>query len=429
MRRSSSVASLALLTLAFAAGGGTAGCSDDEAAPKQEIGVAKSSLARDTSPNVSDAERDAFADERADFAVDLLKKVAEEKPGNLLVSPHSASMALAMTYAGTSGDAKAGMAKALRFSAPDDRLHALFNATDLALASRQHEPQYEGAGAVQLSSANSLWSQKGTDYENGFLDTLAKSYGAGVNLVDFRGAANDGACRAINGWVSDKTQTQIPELLSPQDTQDAKWVLVNAIYMKANWASRFDKAATVDGTFITASGASVTVPMMKAQYSMMAFHHEDFDAVEIPYDGGQLAMLAIVPAAGKYATFESSFTGKTIRDLALEPYLVDLTMPKFQVRSTIPMTKSLRALGMPTSGDFPGPADLINVIQETMLVADEDGTEAAAATAVIGLRTSAPNVPPKSLEISIDRPFLYAVVDRPTGTILFLGKTLDPSQK
>lgn len=408
----------------------SAGCSQTESDDgKQDIGVAKSSLARDTAPVVTDAERATFAGDRAEFAVDLLKKVREEKPGsNVLVSPHSASIALAMTYAGSGGATKTEMAKSLRFTLADDRLHAVFNATDLALASRQHEAKSEGGGAVQLSSANSLWSQNGAStYEPAFLDTLARDYGTGINLLDFIRNDGESARKTINGWVSEKTQEKIPELLAEGSVNRASWVLVNAIYLKASWQNRFEKTATADASFTTAAGATVTVPMMHGGGSWRAVHRDDYDAVEIPYDGGDLAMIAIAPARGSFATFTSTLDGKTLRELPLAPHVVELAMPKFETRTSVDMTTPLKSLGMPVSGDFPGSADRIQVIQQTMLIAQEDGTEAAAATAVIGRETSAPAEPPTVLKVSLDRPFIYAIVDKPTGTILFLGETLDAS--
>ncbi len=420
--RSSSLAILASITL-FA-------CSQTDSDDKQEIAVARSSLARDTAPVISDADRATFSDDRAEFAVDLLKTVAQETNGNVLVSPHSASIALAMTYAGTDGTTKAEMAKALRFSLPDDRLHAAFNSTDLALASRQHEATTERGGSVQLSSANSLWSQSGASgYAPAFLDTLARSYGTGVNLLDFIRDEGESARKTINAWVSDKTEEKIPELLAKGTTIGASWVLVNALYLKANWQRRFEKSATVDASFTTASGSTVTVPMMRATESLRSVHRDDFDAVEIPYDGGDLAFVAIAPAPGTFATFVSTFTGKTFRELPLDAHQVELSMPRFETRTSVDLTKALEKLGMPTKGEFPGAADAIVVIQEAMLIAQEDGTEAAASTAVVGFESSAPVDPPELLKISLDRPFVYAIVDKPTGTILFLGETLDASVK
>lgn len=422
---SSSLAALSFLAL-------VAGCSQTETDDgKQEIGVAKSSLARDTAPTLSDAERTTFADERAAFSVDLLKKVAEGRAGkNVLVSPHSASIALAMTYAGTGAGTKPEMAKALHFTLADDRLHAAFNATDLALASRQHAAKYEGGGAVQISSANSLWSQNGaSSYEPAFLDTLARDYGTGVNILDFNLDGGESARKTINGWVSEKTQEKIPELLGEGSVTGASWVLVNAIYLKANWQTRFEKASTADATFTTAAGSAVTVPMMHGDGNWRGVHRDDYDAVEIPYDGGELAFVAIVPASGTFSSFAQNLTGKTLRELPLADSAVELSMPKFETRTSVEMTKALQELGMPTAGDFPGNADRIEVIQEAMLIAQEDGTEAAAATAVIGRETSAPAEPPQKLKISLDRPFIYAIVDKPTGTILFLGETLDASTK
>jgi len=403
------------------------GCSESEPAGA-EISVARSSLARET-PVLTDEERTTFAADRADFAVDLLRKMTEgTAPGNVLVSPQSASVALAMTYAGSGEATKTAMAKALRFTQPEATTHAAFNATDLGLAARQHEAKSPEAGAVQLSSANSVWSRTRDIWEAGYLDTLAKHYDAGVNLVDFGQA--EAAASAINGWVSGKTNERIPELLTKEDVTGASWVLVNAIYLKANWASRFDKASTHDAPFHAASGATVTAPTMMQRESFRAVHRDDYDAVEIPYDGGQLAMVIVAPNGGTVSSLVGTLKGRDLLSLPLVSQLVDLWMPKFETRTTGTLTKQLEQLGMPTKGGiFPGGADEIAVVQEDWLAADEAGTEAAAATAVIGIESSAPVEPPKTLEVRLDRPFLYAIVDKPTGAILFLGELLDPTAK
>lgn len=359
--------------------------------------------------------------------MDLLRTVAGPSAANTLVSPHSASIALAMTYAGTTGETKDALAKALHFTQPEGTTHAAFDATDLALASRQHTAASPDAGAVELSSANSLWSPPGKQWDSSYLDTLARSYGAGVNLVDF--ADSVAAARAIDGWVSDRTHARIPELLTPAQVAGASWVLTNAIYLKADWASRFTKEATQDQPFHAASGATVTVPTMVQSSTLRAVHRDDYDAVELPYDGGQLAMILVAPTSGTFASFTSGLRGRDLLALPLESTLVDLSMPKFETRTKGSLSGALGALGMPLSGAFPGGASQIDVIQEAWLAADERGTEAAAATAVVGFDSSAPLDPPQPLEIHLDRPFVYAVVDKPSGAILFLGEMLDPSAK
>jgi serpin B len=423
--RMSSVLGLALPVVA--ALGVLSGCANDPPDATLAVAVARSSLARDLAPAITDAERVAFAADRADFGTDLFRAVAATTSENILVSPHSASVALAMTYAGTSGTTKTEMGKALRFTLPDAALHKAFNATDLALASRQHEATDRG-GAVQFSSANSLWAQSRDGWEAPYLDALAVNYGTGINLLDFRAAAEP-ARVTINAWVSERTKDKIPELLKRGMTNGVSWVLVNALYLKANWQQKFAKEATRDAAFTTATGASVTVPTMHQGASLRAVHTDDYDAVELPYDGGQLAMVAVVPKAGALGTFKSTLTGRALLELPLESQLVDLSMPKFKVRTNGELTGALASLGMPTSGAFPNGVGEISVIQETYLVADEDGTEAAAATAVIGRNSSASvGPPPKTLRIAIDRPFLYAIVDKPTGAVLFLGQTTDPTK-
>lgn len=431
-----SLACLFALVLTGATSQALVGCTSDhvEDAPTMPVTTARSSIARDASPTLSDDERVTFAVERADFAADLFRKVVATAPdANVLVSPHSASIALAMTYAGSGGATKRAMASALRFSLPEERTHAAFNATDLALATRQHaaDPARPSSGAVELASANSLWTQTRDRFDGAYLDTLARHYGSGVNLVDFVAGDGEPARVTINGWVSERTREKIPELLAEGSLRRATWVLVNALSMKASWQHPFDKVATSDGRFRTVAGASVTASMMRQQATLRAVHGETYDAVELPYDGGELAMVAVVPAAGTFDAWRASFTGRVLLDLPLSDNLVALTMPKFEVKpgaSPPNITGPLAELGMPQKGQFPGGADEIAVIQQTYLAADEAGTEAATATAVIGAPSSLVD-PPKTLTISLDRPFLYAIVDKPTGAILFLGQVVDPTRK
>ena len=435
----------ALLTAVLGLALGLAACSssssqswsDAPEAPSRggEGDTVRSALTRNMSPAPSSAERETFARDRADFAVRLYRAAAEGG-GNVFLSPHSVSVALAMVYAGARGDTAAEMKDALHFGLPDDRLHEAFNAIDLALASRGKDAKGKDGKAFQLAIANSTWGQKGTTFFDPFLDTLAVSYGAGLELVDFE-FDREAARMRINGWVADRTAQRIPELLTSGVLRpDTRFVLVNAAYMSAAWETSFVQDATIPATFTKQDGTAMQVPMMRG--SAVRRHRADagYEAVEMPYDGEELSMLAIVPSSGTFGAFESSLTGARVLDIlaGLEHAEVDLSFPKLALDGSFDLVPPLKSLGMKQAfvdggADFRGIGPwrpwITNVIHQTFLDVDESGTEAAAATAVV-VSPASGGAPPRIVRMVVDRPFILAIVDRETKTLLFLGRVLEP---
>ncbi len=440
-----SAASRLSLAVVLAALGASAaasvGCSSDE--PKDgaaKIEVVQSAQQRNLTPTLSPTETDILANGEADFAIDILKQVsssAEKANDNVFLSPHSISTALAMTYAGARGETAAEMKKALHFDLPDDRIHAGFDYLDLALQSRGKNATGKDAKPFRLNIANSLWGQQGSTFEPAFLDILAVNYGAGVNTVDFI-HATEPARLAINGWVESKTENRIKELLRKDVIDDStRFVLVNTVYFNASWASKFDPNSSTPGPFTKLDGSKIDVPMMQSDgISRPHMLTEELEAVELPYDGNELSMLVIMPAAGTYKTFESSLTGGKVLDIlaGLKSEDIKLSLPKLKVEADFSLREPLEALGMKkafTDGaDFAisksDPVSIAAVIHKTFLEVDENGTEAAAATAVVGKTTSVPIGEPKSMKV--DRPFLTAIVDRQTKTLVFVGRILEPKQ-
>ncbi len=410
--------------------------SDDGKAPVEEV---RSSLARDLTPAVSPAQLDVFAQDQASFAVDLyqaVRKVSAQQNDDIFVSPHSVSTALAMTYAGARGETRTEMKKALHYSLEDESLHHAFDYLDLALESRGKGAAASDGNPFRLRIANAVWGQKGTAFESPFLDTLARSYGAGVKVVDFVNATED-ARLAINGWVEDKTEDRIKELV-PQGGLDAatRLVLVNAVYFNAAWAVKIEAAATTPAPFYTVDGAAPQVPTMHVASRFGYSKGDAFDAVELPYDGGETSMLLIAPAKGTFATFESSLTGGKILDVLAglrNDKEVHVALPKLKLDAALKLAEPLKSLGMRKAfrgADFsgivaPSQLEIKEVIHKTFLDVNEKGTEAAAATAVI---VSNPTVDsrPEPIAIDIDRPFVIAIVDRQTKTLLFLGRIMKP---
>lgn len=362
---------------------------------------------------------------------------------NLVFSPASVTVALAMTRAGARGVTADEMDTVLGVGAADgptpadaDALHRSMNALTAALESRTGTYQRDGEPVeLVLALANAPWAQTGLTVETPFLDTLAAEYGAGLRVVDFVGDP-EGSRGAINGWVADQTRERIPELIGQGAiTPDTRMVLVNAVYLKAPWAREFKEFRTTDATFTTLDGDEVTVPMMSAEEFLDYAEGEGWRAVELPYIDGNLAMLLVLP--DQEHTFAARIATGVLDEItgALERTDVLLRVPRFDIGTTASLRDLLVSLGMSTAftdgADFSGittdePLAIAEVLHEANITIDEDGTEAAAATAVLMEATAAP--PAEPIEITFDRPFLFAVRDRTTGAITFLGRIGDPSE-
>lgn len=403
---------------------------------------ARSELARATVP-AADASLAGSAIEA--FGLDLYRQLAE--PGrNLVISPASAALALAMARAGARGETASQMDAVLR-SLGSDASAGWLNALEVALASRTGT--YPNPGdpegpelPVTLQIANAAFAQLGLSIEQAYLDALATRYGTGVDLVDYL-RAPDAARQLINGWVADQTADRIQELLVEGDvTTLTRLVLVDAIYLKAPWAQPFDPSSTKDEPFTLTDGSTISVPMMhlgpgdSILAGVAAAGGAGWVAVELPYLGRQLSMTIIVPT--DLATLRSSLSPGTLDGIlsALATRRVDLTMPRFQIETRGDLADALKALGMTVpfgdAADFTGitqqePLKIDAVIQQADIAVDEKGTEASAATAVAMVGVAGPNTPPPPLVVRVDRPFLFLLRDIPTGTVLFMGQVADPS--
>jgi serpin B len=396
-----------------------------------EVQILKGSIERDESPEVSPQDLAELASGNTAFALDLYRAV-EGGRKNLLVSPYSISVALAMTYAGARGNTEVQMASALHFTLPQERLHPAFNALDLALESRSEAPAEEEGDRFQLNVANAIWGEKTWPFLTSFLDVLSENYGAGLRILDFIKAPE--WCRTlINTWVSDETQGRIQDLLPPGSIDEStRLVLTNAIYFKASWYYPFDEAQTLPRTFTLRDGSEVAVPTMRATGPYRIAKGDGYEAAELMYLGEQLSMVILMPDAARFDEFESQLDAAALASIlaSMEGGWVDLSMPKFGCQTSLSLKETLIALGMTDaftlaanfSGiDETGLLFIDRVLHKTFIGVDEKGTEAAAATAVI--------MPPIGIpeEIHINQPFLYLIRDIPTGTILFLGRVVDPA--
>ena len=350
----------------------------------------------------------------------------------------SVQIAMLMAFAGAEGDTAAEMAGALGVSGID-RLHDAVNALDQLLESynREAEPLPDGTEQkVILSIVNALWGQSGFGFEDDYLDVLAGRYGAGMHVVDFVGAT-EAARQEINGWVADQTNDRITDLipagaLGPM----TRLVITNAVYLDATWQVQFDPEATEDGEFTLLDGTTVTVPFMHGDPMVPYAAGDGWQAFELAYTGGDLSMLVVLPDVGRFAEVEAQLGAGMLADAAgsLQPTMLLLSLPKFETRTQVSLREALSGLGMPmafdpVAADFSGITTeqavfVSDVIHEAFIAVDEAGTEAAAATAVV-MRATA--MPTDQVQVDVDRPFLFALRDRATGSILFMGRITDPA--
>lgn len=263
---------------------------------------------------------------------------------------------------------------------------------------------------------------------------MAENYGAGLRLLDFY--APEEARVTINDWVSDQTEGRIEDLI-PQGVIDnmTRLVLTNAIYFNAAWQYPFRKDRTADGTFYLLDGSEVTVPMMKQTESFGYAEGEGYQAVELPYEGRELAMVILLPEASGFEAFEGSLDAERVdaivKDLTHKE--VALTMPKFEFDSSFELAEILAGMGMPDAfneaADFSGMDGthllfIKEVLHKAFVSVDEAGTEAAAATAVVMALKGLPSPP---IEVAVDRPFVFLIRDIETAAILFVGRVVNPS--
>jgi serpin B len=397
--------------------------------------VMKSDKPRETAPATSQSDLTTLVNGNNAFALNLYQLLGKTG-GNIFYSPYSISEALAMTYGGARGETEKQMAAALQFLLSQDKLHAAFNSIDIELATRG-EAAKEGKDekGFRLNVVNAIWGQQDFKFTSAYLDLLAQNYGAGMRIVDYINAAEQ-ARQTINQWVSDQTEGRIKDLLPPGSVNFlTRLVLTNAVYFNAAWASQFEKSVTRDGLFHLLDGGEVTVPMMFQMKSFKYAEGTDYQAVELPYDGRQLSMVVLLPKSGQFEAFEAGLDGQQLQAIIgkLQNSNVNLTMPRFQIESEFNLKQALSDLGMSVAfsdseADFSGmdgQRDLYisDVVHKAYVSVDEKGTEAAAATGVVVGTTS---MPTNIKDMTLDRPFIFLIRDIPTGTILFLGRVMNP---
>lgn len=364
------------------------------------------------------------------FAFDLYQELKDEK-GNLFFSPYSISTALAMTYAGARGQTEKEMAEVLHFSLEQEPLHSSFSKLQSDLNAIQDK------GYVKLSAANSLWAQEGYYFLDTFFDLNKKYYGAGLNFVDFI-KQTETARKTINVWVEKETQKKIKELIKPRMLDSlTRLVLCNAVYFKGDWSSQFDKRGTIDADFYISPDKTIKVPMMrqKSKYKFKDF--TDFSAIELPYEGNDLSAVVFLPKEiDGLVELERNLTNDNVQHWIGElsnSYKSEtlVSLPKFKTAYEFELSYILAKMGMPHAfaeadlSGMTGKKDLFisKVIHKAFVDVNEEGTEAAAATAVV-----MKEIISTPIKFQANHPFVFLIRENKTEDILFIGRIIDPTK-
>lgn len=398
-----------------------------------EINKEKSSLMRKTDPVVTSYQKAELVFGNTKFAIDLYRKLATGS-NNIFFSPFSISMALAMTYGGAENNTAAQMKNVLQFTLCDSMVHNAFNSIDLQLSS---------SNDVSLSIVNQAWGRKDVRFDDDYLDLLALNYGSGMKMMDFENDP-EGCRQIVNNWVELNTNGKIRNLLTENSIKpNTALILTNAVYFLGEWLNRFDEKLTSDQQFYLEDGSSVVVPMMtlgkngeptRLNYSQTAF----CTAVELPYKGDDISMVVVLPSDSNLTGFGQMFTTEMIHEILENFDSADMyiKMPSFTFTSgSISLKTILESMGMTDAfnsqtADFSGiagphhPLWIDDIIHKAFIKVDEKGTEAAAATAV--LINDSLSVGPGNRSFIADRPFLFMIRDKATGTVLFMGRIMNP---
>ncbi len=382
----------------------------------------------------------ALAEANTAFAFDLYQQIRGEE-GNLFYSPYSISQAVALIYAGANGETAAQIAEAMNYALPSEQLASAFGEINTTLQEQvEAQPEEYRDAAFQLTIANSLWGQRGYPFADAYLNTLSELFGSELRFVDYREAA-EAARQEINAWVAENTNNKIPSVV-PEGvlTERTRLVLANAIYFNARWRNEFPAFSTQEADFTTLAGDTVQVPMMTQEGNFLFVDEDTYDAISLPYVGGTTSMVLILP--DDFSAFEESLDAATFQEIvgSLQAGRAIVEIPRFEINADLPLSRTLRQMGMEDAfngsaadfsgmvrdGEFPdGNLALDEALHRATVTVDEEGTEAAAVTILFMGATSAP--PPVTFTFSADKPFIFAIYDNQTETVLFLGRLVDPS--
>ena len=364
------------------------------------------------------------------FAVDLYARAAV-KAGNVFFSPYSLSTALGMVYEGARGVTADEMRSVLHFSMDD----AARRADTTAMMTRMNAPDK----AFELTTANALWVQKDYILEKSFLEIARSVYSGEARDMDFKVDAENSRI-TINGWVEKQTKDRIKELIpSGAIGADSRLVLTNAVYFKSTWADAFEKSATTPELFWTTPSSSKEISMMNRTGSFVYGEDDGVQLLSIPYKGKELSMVVLLPKDKDMAALEVKITAGQLKGWFSSMFRnkVNVSLPRFEFGMNLQLKNELQVLGMVSAfggADFSGITlanDLVigDVFHKAWVKVDEEGTEAAAATAVVMEITTAALQAEEPKEFRADHPFIFLIREDVSGEILFMGRMIDPTQQ
>jgi len=362
------------------------------------------------------------------FAIDLLKRINEISE-NIVVSPFIISSAMVLAYAGAAGSTKDEMAKVLHFNPRQIKFHRSF--------SKLQESVLAGAiDGIQLNIANNLWLQEGYHFRKRFINLLEKYYQIDVNQADFSGGNREDIRQEINQWAFEKTRENVADLIAPGVlTEDTRLVLANAIHFKGYWLNVFDQHLTIPEYFTNFDGQKVKADFMIRRGEYAYFDGNTFKALKLPYAGENFSMIVVLPDTNvKLPEFKKTLSAEALaKGLANMTYRdVQVMFPRFRTETQLNLEHIFARMGMQEAfsqnADFSGMTGrrdlkIDKIVHQAAIEVGEQGTEAAAATAVVMVQKSLPvfdDEPP--ILFKTDRPFLYFIIENRTGSILFAGR-------
>jgi len=370
------------------------------------------------------------------FAYELFSQLSNENDGdNIFFSPWSVSVAMGMTYEGARGNTATQMEEVLHIPPDNATRWNEFKALQTELNSPSN--------SYELHDANAYWADDSLDFRQEYFDILQDYYQAEATTLDLNGD-HQGSADAINAWVEEETNEKIKDLVAPTDFDaNTALVLTNAIYFKSDWKYQFESDDTTDMDFYTSDDDSVSAPMMRMTGSEETFNYyenDDLQALELPYSGDELSMVILLPKENDISKLDQYLSVDKVDDIKKEmsSSQVDIYLPKFKFEQKYRLETTLADMGMPDAFEGGGVADFsgmddgkyglwIDQINHKAFVnVNEEGTEAAAATAVVVTFESAPE---PGTVFKADHPFTFLIQQKDSGNILFMGRVMDPTAK
>jgi len=373
----------------------------------------------------------SLVDSLNNFSFEFYDVLKQENSGNIFMSPYSIFVAVSMAYEGANGNTHQEMKDVLNIPQNDSAIEASFG--------KIHNLLNQNQDGYKINTANAFWANKNYEFLDEYLNLLERYYIAEANNLDF--SNNVEAAETINSWVEEQTNGKIKDLIQSSSLSElTKLVLTNAIYFKGDWQKQFNTDDTYEEDFNLSNGNKVKVDMMKFTGDEAYFNYTDTEKLkilELPYSGNDLSMLLILPKENDIESVETMINPDNLDEWRnnLSEQRVNIYIPKFEFETKYSLNSALQTMGIndaftPGEANFSGmdgTDDLFisEVVHKAYVKVDEEGTEAAAATGVVVGITS---INEQDIEeFKADHPFIFMIQHKETGSVLFLGKVMNPN--